>query len=288
MGPHSQWELEERSDCLVLTLRGGGSVTPLMVKGWTLEDLATVMRDATEGTAGAEPGGDPAPAPVVEDGRGTPGCGRAAEPAPATAGGERAGPRPGRTASAGRAAGPTFWTIAVTSCCPGPSPGPCSAVRWQSAAGCSWSSWPRGLRAGPAPGEEVVLGHVSGADPAAGQPEVVERIMSAHHLGGEAEPERRGRIDLGGVGLQGLARTSANPVTSTAVVRGSSAVSRQPLSSNGDSPELRELLVDLAEPLPGPDRVVELDRGERRPGLREAGRVTGGVEGPTEISCTRR
>ena len=61
-----QWELEERSDCLVLTLRGGGSVTPLMVKGWTLEDLETVMRDATEGAEGAEPDRDPAPAPVVE------------------------------------------------------------------------------------------------------------------------------------------------------------------------------------------------------------------------------
>jgi hypothetical protein len=63
----AQWELEERSDCLVLTLRGGGSVTPLMVKGWTLEDLETVMRDATEGTAGAEPERDAAPAPVPEE-----------------------------------------------------------------------------------------------------------------------------------------------------------------------------------------------------------------------------
>ena len=75
----AQWELEERSDCLVLTLRGGGSVTPLMVKGWTLEDLETVMRDATEGTAGEEPGKDPTPAPVVE----------AAHPAPVAA------PQPG-------------------------------------------------------------------------------------------------------------------------------------------------------------------------------------------------
>ena len=30
-----QWEIQERPGCLVLTLRGGGSVTPLMVKGWT-------------------------------------------------------------------------------------------------------------------------------------------------------------------------------------------------------------------------------------------------------------
>ena len=33
----AQWEIEEQPDCIVLTLRGGGSVTPLMVKGWTLD-----------------------------------------------------------------------------------------------------------------------------------------------------------------------------------------------------------------------------------------------------------
>jgi hypothetical protein len=48
----SQWELEERPDCVLLTLRGGGSVTPLRVKGWTLEDLETVILEAT-----AAPGG---------------------------------------------------------------------------------------------------------------------------------------------------------------------------------------------------------------------------------------
>jgi hypothetical protein len=58
----SQWELEERPGCIVLTLRGGGSVTPLMVKGWSLEDLETVMRDATEATTGPEDRSDPEPA----------------------------------------------------------------------------------------------------------------------------------------------------------------------------------------------------------------------------------
>jgi hypothetical protein len=48
----SQWEIEERPDCVVLTLRGGGSVTPLMVEGWTLDDLDAVMRQATAGTTG--------------------------------------------------------------------------------------------------------------------------------------------------------------------------------------------------------------------------------------------
>jgi hypothetical protein len=48
----TQWELEERPGFVVLTLRGGGSVTPLIVKGWALEDLETVMRDVTEGGTG--------------------------------------------------------------------------------------------------------------------------------------------------------------------------------------------------------------------------------------------
>jgi hypothetical protein len=45
----SEWEIDERPGCVVLTLRGGGSVTPLLVKGWALEDLETVMREATSG-----------------------------------------------------------------------------------------------------------------------------------------------------------------------------------------------------------------------------------------------
>lgn len=51
----TQWEIQERPGCVVLTLRGGGSVTPLMVKGWTLEDLETVMREATTGATDPSP-----------------------------------------------------------------------------------------------------------------------------------------------------------------------------------------------------------------------------------------
>jgi hypothetical protein len=58
----SQWELEERPGCIVLTLRGGGSVTPLVVKGWSLEDLETVMRDVTEAATESEDRPDPVPA----------------------------------------------------------------------------------------------------------------------------------------------------------------------------------------------------------------------------------
>ena len=65
----AQWEIQERPGCLVLTLRGGGSVTPLLVKGWTLEDLETVMREATTGqpdaaATAAEVPTDAAPTPV--------------------------------------------------------------------------------------------------------------------------------------------------------------------------------------------------------------------------------
>jgi hypothetical protein len=62
----AQWELEERPGCLVLTLRGGGSVTPLVVKGWSLEDLETVMRDATEATTGPDDGADAVSAAAEE------------------------------------------------------------------------------------------------------------------------------------------------------------------------------------------------------------------------------
>jgi hypothetical protein len=64
----SQWEIEERPGCVVLTLRGGGSVTPLMVKGWTLDDLETVMRQTTAATRGPAAVADaPAVAEAVAD-----------------------------------------------------------------------------------------------------------------------------------------------------------------------------------------------------------------------------
>lgn len=63
----AQWEIEERPGFLLLTLRGGGSVTPLVVKGWGLEDLEAVMREVTAGSTEveAEPvAAAPTPAPV--------------------------------------------------------------------------------------------------------------------------------------------------------------------------------------------------------------------------------
>ena len=76
----SQWEIAERPDCVVLTLRGGGSVTPLMVRGWTFDDLEDVMRQATKGfvaptpdeVAPPDPGGAPGEGPEgsPKEGRG--------------------------------------------------------------------------------------------------------------------------------------------------------------------------------------------------------------------------
>jgi len=61
----SQWEIEERRGYVLLTLRGDGASTPLVVPGWTLDDLADLMRDVTADSAGSThapaPAADPAP-----------------------------------------------------------------------------------------------------------------------------------------------------------------------------------------------------------------------------------
>ncbi len=80
----SRWEIEERTDDVILTLRGDGAVTPLVVKGWTLDDLEVVLRDVTAGA--------PRTAPAVPVVPGVPdesvAAGVPAEPEPAV-GGER-------------------------------------------------------------------------------------------------------------------------------------------------------------------------------------------------------
>ncbi len=48
----SQWQIEERRGGVLLTLRGGGAATQLVIPGWTLDDLELVMRN-TAGAAGA-------------------------------------------------------------------------------------------------------------------------------------------------------------------------------------------------------------------------------------------
>jgi hypothetical protein len=58
----SQWEIEERRDYCLLTLRGDGATTPLVVPGWTLDDLEVIMREVT-----ADSGGAPDAAPAGGD-----------------------------------------------------------------------------------------------------------------------------------------------------------------------------------------------------------------------------
>jgi hypothetical protein len=60
----SEWEIEERKGYVVLTLRGRGATTPLVVPGWSLDDLEDLMRNVTSGALTYEPEG---PGPVVAD-----------------------------------------------------------------------------------------------------------------------------------------------------------------------------------------------------------------------------
>jgi hypothetical protein len=64
----SEWEIEERKGYVLLTLRGQGATTPLVVPGWTLDDLEVLMRDITAGGPAHVPN---APKPAVGDDGGT-------------------------------------------------------------------------------------------------------------------------------------------------------------------------------------------------------------------------
>jgi hypothetical protein len=61
----SEWEIEEREGYVLLTLRGQGATTPLIVPGWTLDDLEVLMREVTSGGTARVPA---VPEPVVADG----------------------------------------------------------------------------------------------------------------------------------------------------------------------------------------------------------------------------
>jgi hypothetical protein len=43
----SEWEIEQRRDGVLLTLRGGGSVTPLVIPSWSVDELDVVLRQVT-------------------------------------------------------------------------------------------------------------------------------------------------------------------------------------------------------------------------------------------------
>jgi hypothetical protein len=98
----STWEIEERRGFVLLTLRGDGATTYVVVPGWTLDDLEVVMRDVTAGTSDTVPG--PAPlahaAPMAHQ-----------VPAPAAPGRSRSERRRERRRSRTRA---VAWKMAVT------------------------------------------------------------------------------------------------------------------------------------------------------------------------------
>jgi hypothetical protein len=50
----SEWETEERKGYVLLTLRGDGATTPLVVPGWTRDELEVLMRDVTSGGTAPE------------------------------------------------------------------------------------------------------------------------------------------------------------------------------------------------------------------------------------------
>ncbi len=89
----SAWELEERTDDVLLTLRGDGAPTPLLIRGWTPEDLEVLLRDMTAGTSGpappVSPAVTPAPTPGAPGGPPPPADGDTTGPAPFVSRSER-------------------------------------------------------------------------------------------------------------------------------------------------------------------------------------------------------
>jgi hypothetical protein len=67
----SEWEVEEHNGYVLLTLRGQGATTPLVVPGWRLDDLEILMRDVTSNGTAKDTANAPVPGPA-ENGDGIP------------------------------------------------------------------------------------------------------------------------------------------------------------------------------------------------------------------------
>src|SRR5918999_415171 len=134
------------------------------------------------------------------------------------------------------------------------------------------------------PVEQVGLG-LAGGHQRPDQGVVLPGVDLGHHLVGDGEPEAVG-VDLGGVGDQGVA-TAAQPAGDVDL-GGDDRLGEALLPPPPAGQPLGEGAVDAAGHRPGVDRlhpgtaeggvVVELERLERRPGLRVATGVGGGVE----------
>jgi len=57
----SAWDVEQRRDDVVLTLRGDGATTPLRITGWSAEELEALLRTTAAPEAVAAPGRDDDP-----------------------------------------------------------------------------------------------------------------------------------------------------------------------------------------------------------------------------------
>jgi hypothetical protein len=90
----SEWEIEERKDYVLLTLRGPGATTPLVVPGWTLDDLEVLMRDVTSGGTARVPNVREPVVPAGDDGTTRAGVAAVATSAPATSAPLKAAPAP--------------------------------------------------------------------------------------------------------------------------------------------------------------------------------------------------
>jgi hypothetical protein len=60
------WEIEQRRKRVLLILRGGGSVTPLMIPGWKVDDLDQVLQDMTAHLAPSGVGPEEIPPSALE------------------------------------------------------------------------------------------------------------------------------------------------------------------------------------------------------------------------------
>jgi hypothetical protein len=60
------WEIEQRRKRVLLILRGGGSVTPLMIPGWKVDDLDQVLQDMTAHLAPSGVGPEEIPPTALE------------------------------------------------------------------------------------------------------------------------------------------------------------------------------------------------------------------------------
>jgi hypothetical protein len=63
----SHWEIQAHDGDVLLTLRGSGATTPLVIPGWTRDDLEVLMRDVTSDVAPHSPDAGEAAAPGVRE-----------------------------------------------------------------------------------------------------------------------------------------------------------------------------------------------------------------------------